>query len=284
MLGASDAPPARVINAHAQRPLLLVCEHASPRLPTSFQGRYPDALMRTHYGSDIGTEMLVEQLAGLLDARAVLANYSRILIDCNRRLDDPTLILADADGEAVAANTGLAEAIVRERVESIYAPFHVAVEAELRALSGAGQLPVYVAIHSFTPLLAGATRPWDAGLMWDVDDRLASRMLQALGREAGLKVGANEPYSGKHVADFSVDYHAERNGLANLAIEIRQDHLSSPAGIQQWAERLAGALDQVLGSADLHRLGDSSTSVPEFVEEAAVFSLAARNWSQENAR
>ncbi|MEM7610970.1 MAG: N-formylglutamate amidohydrolase [Pseudomonadota bacterium] len=284
MLATHEPAPGRVINGDSRQPLLIVCEHASPRLPEALQGRYPEHLINSHYGCDLGTERLVERLSSLLNARAVLANYSRIVIDCNRRLDDPTLILSDADGQPVAANQALSDTAVSARIESIYAPFHALVETELAALSAAPLLPVYLAIHSFTPALAGMQRPWDVGLMWDVDDRLAIKMYSALNKEPSLFVGANEPYSGKHVADFSVDYHAERHGLANLAIEIRQDHLASDAGIERWAQRLASALSDVLGNDALHCADTRSLPDAEFVDEAAVFSTAARHWSQENAR
>lgn len=251
LLGPAEPKPFEILNPQATRPLLLVCEHASRNLPGKLQDAYPEALMRTHYGCDIGTDALTRQLAEALEARAVVAKYSRIVIDCNRRLDDPTLLLADTELGPVPANMNLTEAEREARISEIFVPFHAAVAREIHSFTQAGVSPVYVAIHSFTPRLTGSPRPWDMGVMWDADPRLAQRLHEALHTEPGLLIGDNEPYSGKYAADFSVDFHAERQGLANVAIEIRQDHLQSDEGVSTWAVRLAGALDELVRAHDL---------------------------------
>ena len=160
-------------------------------------------------------------------------------------------MLADTELGPVPANIGLSEAERDARIHEIFVPFHAAVEREIRSFTEAGKTPVYVAIHSFTPELTGSPRPWDMGVMWDADPRLAQRLHEALHTQPGLLIGDNEPYSGKYAADFSVDFHAERTGLANVAIEIRQDHLQSAEGISTWAVRLATALDELVRAPDL---------------------------------
>ena len=269
LLGAAEPQPFEILNPHAKRPLLLVCEHASRNVPDRLEGAYPEALMRTHYGCDIGTDLLTRQLAEALEARAVVARYSRIVIDCNRRLDDPTLLLSDTELGPVPANTDLTDAERAARIREIFVPFHAAVAREIAGFRKTGVTPVYVAIHSFTPELTGSPRPWDMGVMWDADPRLAQRLHEALHTEPGLLIGDNEPYSGKYAADFSVDFHAERTGLANVAIEIRQDHLQSAEGVSTWAVRLASALDELVRAPDLAHpiLPDHAIDFPE---EAAL--------------
>jgi predicted N-formylglutamate amidohydrolase len=277
LLGAAEPQPFEILNPHATRPLLLVCEHASRNLPERLEGAYPEALMRTHYGCDIGTDALTRQLAEALQARAVVARYSRIVIDCNRRLRDPTLLLADTELGPVPANTDVSDEERAARIGEIFVPFHAAVSREIRSFTDAGVTPVYVAIHSFTPELTGSPRPWDMGVMWDADPRLAQRLHEALHTEPGLLIGDNEPYSGKYAADFSVDFHAERIGLANVAIEIRQDHLQSEAGISAWAVRLASALDELVRAHDLAHPILPRHAV-DFPEEAALIA-AAENYN-----
>ena len=73
----------------------------------------------------------------------------------------------------------------------------------------------------------------------------------------GLIVGDNEPYSGRHPADFTLDHHAEAEGLPHLGIEIRQDLIETPAGVAEYAEIVADGLDAVLADQRLytHRAG-----------------------------
>ena len=64
-------------------------------------------------------------------------------------------------------------------------------------------------------------------------------------------MGDNEPYSGRHTADYTLDRHAEANGLAHAAIELRQDCISN-AGMQHiWAERLARILRNIFRDESL---------------------------------
>jgi len=70
-------------------------------------------------------------------------------------------------------------------------------------------------------------------------------------------VGDNEPYSGRHPADFTLDHHAEAEGLPHLGIEIRQELISTESGARQWAEILFVALQDILedGALYTHRAG-----------------------------
>ena len=231
--------------------------------------------MQTHYGCDIGAGALATQVAERLSASLVLANYSRIVIDCNRRLNDPTLILQRANGEPVSANNNLPAADHAARVEGLYVPFHATVSGQVERITGLGLIPVYIAIHSFTPQLDAGLRPWDVGIMWYTDDRIAVPLIQALRHDAALQVGDNEPYSGRVVQDFSVDFHAERNGYACVAIEVRQDHLSSDAGIASWADRLATALLPIVSQSSLQRAPIATPEAVSFAQEIEYFARAA---------
>ena len=55
----------------------------------------------------------------------------------------------------------------------------------------------------------------------------------------GLVVGDNEPYSGRHPANYTIDHHAKAAGLPHVCIEVRQDLLDSPAGVERWVRLLA---------------------------------------------
>ena len=54
-------------------------------------------------------------------------------------------------------------------------------------------------------------------------------------RAAGYLVGDNEPYSGKAPQDFTIDHHAESNGLPHVGIEIRQDLIDNDEGVEKIA-------------------------------------------------
>jgi predicted N-formylglutamate amidohydrolase len=116
-----------------------------------------------------------------------------------------------------------------------------------------------ISVHTFTPVMGGVSRPWHIGVLWDRDEPSAARLLAGLRAEADLVVGDNEPYSGKHPSDFSIEHHAERAGLPHLCIEVRQDTLESPAGVERWVRRLSRLLRDIVSDPQLRRLADTES-------------------------
>jgi predicted N-formylglutamate amidohydrolase len=84
---------------------LIICDHASNTIPPVYGtlGLPPEALYR-HIAYDIGAAEVTRALAAQLNAPAVLSTYSRLLIDPNRGLDDPTLVMRYSDGAIVPGN------------------------------------------------------------------------------------------------------------------------------------------------------------------------------------
>jgi predicted N-formylglutamate amidohydrolase len=60
-------------------------------------------------------------------------------------------------------------------------------------------------------------------------------------------VGDNEPYALGDDSDYTIPVHAERRGLLNLELEIRQDLITGAEGQAVWAAVLARVLPAALG-------------------------------------
>lgn len=189
---------------------------------------------RCHLAIDIGAGALTERLAESLGVTAVMAQYSRLIVDCNRRLMDPGAFLQFGDGILVPGNRGLRQSDKDLRAEAIYWPYHNAVEQQVKRLSALASLPAFIAVHSFTPVMDGIARPWQVGILWDTDTRLRDIFIEDFSA-AGYQVGDNEPYSGKAPQDFTIDHHAEKQGLPHVGIEIRQDLIDSEEGVEKMA-------------------------------------------------
>ena len=113
--------------------------------------------------------------------------------------------------------------------------------------------PVMIAIHSFTPKLAGRRpRPWHLGILYEKDQRLARPMLAILSSQHDLCIGENEPYGG-HLDGDSIDRHALAHGHPNLLIEIRNDLIRTEIQQLNWAERLAPILAEVIAKTPITR-------------------------------
>ena len=243
LIDPGDPAPFVLLNEQATAPVLVVCDHASRAFPRAM-GRLglAEADSWRHVAWDLGAGELARGLADALGAPAVLAGYSRLVADCNRAPDDPDAFRTVSDGVAVPGNVGLDEVARRARLGCFHDPYHGAIAALLGGFRARGFVPLFVSVHSYTPVLDGAERPWHVGVLYDRDERSAARMLTALRAVDGLVVGDNQPYSGRHPGDYTVDHHAEAAGLPNVCIEVRQDQLESPAGVERWVRLLARVL------------------------------------------
>ena len=245
LLAADEPASFEVLNPTSTKPLLLVCDHASWRFPVAVGDLGIDqAVQRCHLGSDIGAGALTRCLAERLQATAVLQQYSRLVIDCNRQLLDPGAFLEFGDGVVISGNRNLDAAQKQLRADEIYWPYHRAIDLEIKRLTGDKVKPAMLAIHSFTPVLNGRSRPWQIGILWDQDGRVAEPMIR-LFRERGFTVGDNEPYSGKALQDFTIDSHAEPPELPHVGIEIRQDLIDSDAGVAAIADVFEPVIESI---------------------------------------
>jgi len=247
LISRDDPAPFVVLEEHGRAPALVVCDHASRAFPRSLDRLgLPELPSWQHIAWDIGAGELARGLAHALDAPAVLAGYSRLVVDCNRSPDDEEAFRKESDGWTVPGNQHLTAADRRVRLASFFDPYHECIEAMLGGFRGRNLLPLLVAVHSFSPTLAGNTRPWHAGVLWDRDEANAQRLLAGLRAQKDLVIGDNEPYSGKHPANYTIDHHAKAHGLPHVCIEVRQDLLSSPAGIERWVRLLARIVGAIL--------------------------------------
>jgi len=231
--------------------LLLICDHAVNALPESYAtlGLSPEQLER-HIAYDIGAGAVVRRLARALAVPAICARFSRLLIDVNRGLDDPTLIMRLSDGTIVPGNRQIDAAEHDRRVRLYYEPYHLAIDSLIEKCVGAGVPPMLLSIHSFTECWKGVRRPWDAAVLWDRDYRFAVPLIEALRGNRGLLVGENEPYDGKLAGDCMWQ-HGTRRGLAHAIIEVRQDLVRDEEGQRRWAERITAAVSGILSRVDL---------------------------------
>lgn len=223
--------------------LILVCDHASNHIPAPYGslGLDPSSLAR-HIAYDIGAGRVARTLSDLTGAPAVLSRFSRLMIDPNRGLDDPTLVMKLSDSAIIPGNRFADAAEISRRVAHFYQPYDDAIAAQIAKVIAQGREPILISIHSFTPAWKGAERPWQFGVLWDRDNRLAGPLIHRLRQEPGMVVGDNQPYSGELAGD-TMNRHGTGRGLPHALIEIRQDLIDDDGK----ADRVAGLLATVLG-------------------------------------
>jgi predicted N-formylglutamate amidohydrolase len=215
--------------------ILLIADHASNAIPPEYQPwGMSEADMARHIAWDVGTAALARALAAQLHCPAIIAPWSRLLIDLNRDPDHPGLIPSESDGSCVPRNANISAEERCSRLNQFFHPYHDFVAEEIAAHTPA----LIVSLHSFTPVMSGFARPWHMGLLYNEDDRAARLAIDWFRQKPDLVVGDNEPYSGRDL-NYTMDRHAEAAGIAYLSLEIRQDCLTSADQIADWAAPIA---------------------------------------------
>ncbi len=260
LISPDEPEPVSILNENGTAKVLLVGDHVSNRIPRALDALgLDDEVLGRHVASDIGTRKLITHLSRHLDAPAVLAGYSRLVVDLNRSLEDSTLIPEVSDDTPIPGNQGLTREERALRIHCFYRPYRATIDGMLARFRTRGIVPAFISIHSFTPQLADRQhRPWQIGLMWDKDPRIPLPMLEKLrAHPQNINVGDNEPYSGRHAADYTIDHHAEAAGLPHVSIETRQDLVDTEEGAEHWATILDDGLRDILADPGLYRLWDN---------------------------
>ena len=252
---ANALPVARLENAAAPGPCLMVCEHASNHIPEEFAGLgLSQADQRAHIAWDPGALGLARELAERLRAPLVFSGISRLVYDLNRAPDAVGAIAARSETYDIPGNQGLDAADRQRRTSAIYLPFHAALREEIARRLAASLRPVIVTVHSFTPLYFGRRRDVELGVIHDADATFALAVLDAAQTQTSLNAQLNAPYSAADDVTHTLRLQATPYGLLNVMLEIRNDLLADARAEKAMADTLAPVLSAALDTVGAHAI------------------------------
>ena len=239
----SDDGHVMVTNSKGQSPVVVVCEHASCFIPSTYDdlGLTGDAL-QSHAAWDPGALGVSKGLSERLDAKLVASGVSRLVYDCNRPPSAPDAMPHQSEAFKIPGNMGLTAAQRQVRVDNYYEPFRAALAETIDITS----MPVIVTIHSFTPIYHGEKRAVEIGILHDSDTRLADAMLEISSRHTDTLVLRNAPYGPEHGVTHTLKEHALSNGHLNVMLEIRNDLIKTAQQQDSIADAIANWLSDAL--------------------------------------
>lgn len=136
---------------------------------------------------------LATRLAASLNAPLIAALVSRLVVDLNRSVDNPSLF---------SPITAALDPVTRDRIlRDLYTPYRVRVERSARASARAARPLVHLSVHTFTPVLRGQRRTVDIGILFDPErprerDFAESWRRALSARLPRLTIRLNQPYRG----------------------------------------------------------------------------------------
>ncbi len=251
LLDASEPSPFEIVNAGFHSKLVLVCDHASNRLPTRLGNLGLSAIdLASHIGWDSGAAEVARKLSARLDVPLVISTYSRLVIDCNRWPIAADSIPLTGGGIAIPGNAGLSDSESFDRRLALFEPYQAEVAEQL---NDAAANCILLSIHSFTPTLFGVDRPWSIGVCYHNDLELArcwrDVLRVSIGRyctdpETELVVN-NEPYDIEAGCDYTIPVQGESCDIPSIMLEIRQDKTQDEAGVRLWSDIIADAWQSI---------------------------------------
>jgi predicted N-formylglutamate amidohydrolase len=212
-----------------RRRIIISCEHAGNKVPTQFRFLFKgkESVLQSHLGWDPGAFSVARSLADALKVRLFHQDYSRLLIECNRSLDNPELFSK--------YSTGLNDMVKDYLIRKYYLSYRKKVERAIGKILDKGKPVLHLSIHSFTPALNGTKRKADLGLLYDPDRRSEEDFSVHLKNELetlspNLLVKFNYPYLGTD--DGFTTYLRTKfpdDSYAGIEIEVNQNLTAWPA-------------------------------------------------------
>lgn len=245
MSDSGFGPVVSVKDGMPKADILIVCEHASARIPPILRdlGLPPEHLKR-HIAWDPGALGVASSLAEILGVPLVHGEVSRLVYDCNRPPEAMSAVPLKSEAQEIPGNIGLTPEDRMARVTKVYEPFRDCLAQEIR--KRIANLRLLVTVHSFTPVYLGQNRTVELGILHGRDPRFATAMIERMPSGFPYKTMLNEPYSAKDGVAHTLDVHGTSNGLLNVMLEIRNDLILTEADQKHWADSLAPWLTQVL--------------------------------------
>jgi len=245
----ADGQAVAVENPGAKGEVLLVCEHASRRMPVRYGNLgLSDDVLASHIAWDPGALAVAQRMSKSLDATLIHQRFSRLIYDCNRPPEAADAMRDVSEIFRIPGNENLSDAEKERRTAALYIPFHDKIQNEIVTRAARDQPTALVTIHSFTPVYFGRQRQVEIGILHDRDSRLADRMLAAAADTKIYRVERNEPYGPADGVTHTLEVHALPGGLLNVMIEIRNDLIIDEIGQGVAADFLTGLLRESLAN------------------------------------
>ncbi len=202
-----------------------------------------------HEACDWGMQELFNEISNLRpDICLVSAEISRLVVDLNRV---STLMVYETSSETfepLKGNTALSTQDISARKKNYYDPYHHKVDQALQSTKANFTKPLWIDMHSFTPVWQGKARDVGVGTLKLAPSQLTHKAESWLSQAFGKLFVADHPYdmSTKPFCDMAAGREtAARNDMEYLGLEIRNDLISTPDQITDMANKMIGLIDHL---------------------------------------
>ena len=167
--------PYSIYNHNEHSKIIILCDHASKTIPKKYKNLgLSQKNVNKHIGWDIGALKLAKKISKRTNSTLIYSGYSRLLVDCNRALQTKGAFIKKSEDVIIPGNLEINRAEKILRAKKYYFPYHNKIKSILNKKLRKKIVPIFVSIHSFTPVYLKKIRPWHIGLLYLDDKRLTS--------------------------------------------------------------------------------------------------------------
>lgn len=229
--------------------------HAVPSALKPCMGMCPDWFKKAHEAADLNVATLFESLKTKInDANYIAGNYSRLVCDLNAMPDYAITRISPENADIKIpenqADSCCAEQRIR-RIEEIYWPYHDAKKRLIQETRARHKGAIVLDLHSFTPTWAQKKRDVEIGTIRCEKTPLSRALEEYLKEQNHYHFVSGEPYRVAERPSNAAPLISDYNDLQYLGIEIRNDLIEAPDGVEKMTNFLAICLDKLLNHKNL---------------------------------
>jgi len=225
--------------------IVFICDHASNYIPRKYRKLgISDSDLESHIAFDIGAKNLTINLAKKLKQSYFISNFSRLLIDPNRKEIDRELITVRSFGVEIPKNLYISAQEKEHRINFFYNDYHQNLRNFVKTKINKYKNVFLVSIHSFTKNSKNFNRGIEIGLLWNKSMDLLLPIQRNL-KDNKIHFGRNYPYSGFHY-NYTIDRLCRNFELKNITIEIRNDLICDQKGIKKYVKLMSNIFKEFL--------------------------------------
>ena len=232
-------------NKNFSNHIVFICDHASNYIPRKYRKLgISDSNLESHIAFDIGAKNFTINLAKELKQSYFLSNFSRLLIDPNRKEIDRELIPVSSFGVNIPKNLNISDDEREYRINFFYENYHKNLKNFVKKKINDYNKVFLVSIHTFTKSSKNFDRGVEVGLLWNKTMDLLLPIQRNL-KENKIHFGRNYPYSGFHY-NYTLDRLCINIDLKGITIEIRNDLICNQKGIKKYLTLMSNIFKEFL--------------------------------------
>ena len=252
-----------ITQKNTQSPILLTCEHASTYIPETYAnlGLTEEDLKHAKDLFDPGALDTVHAMNQTINGTAVHPNFSRLVIDPNRRLNTKvednntfhapalkTTMLSERNGEEVMIDIpgNRVPDLKKEgehRWNTYVKPYVEALQTLIDEILEASGVVYMFSIHSFYPVYNGDVRSIDIDVIHE-HNPLAADIISQL-QQTDFIIAENKPWSFADI-DGGIKPLIEKGNVHIMVFDINGRCLQNQEGVQLLADTLTNAISHAI--------------------------------------